>query len=383
MARYRETFRRHRRLLIVPIIVSAVVAGWFSFGAAPTYRSSASLWIDNGPSDGTSLNTGVQAPSGDTEDGTLVVTSLSGNSALADPSGVEQELLDELLYTPGFDYDVGKGSSLQRYLASGVSSGFAPTDLLHRSTEPLEERIATAVGFGISSATPGPQVLRVSFTGPTPAVAQSVLGSVITHMQGETSRYGQDFGKTAEALYRTKLQAAQGVLANAKASLAQYESAHQSAVAGTDQIDSALAREVKSATTQLALATSGVDEAAGATASGAQESLIRVIDPPSLPAGQVTGFVERLLGVFGGLFAGVLIAGLGLVWLTPGSGRAWDAELSEKWLAATYTARPRAVRPTRQAARRGSSPAPRRARASATAKRVIPAPDPNRAPETA
>jgi hypothetical protein len=384
MASYRATFRKHWLLLIVPIIAATVVGGWLTFGAAPTYRSTASLWIDNSPSDGSSLNAGV-APSLVPNDGSNLTT--PGTTSLTDPSEVEQQLLDELLYTSTFDFNVAKASSLGPFLATGrADRGFAPSDLLSKSSdEPLQEQLELSVGLGVASSTPGPQVLKVTYIGPSPAVAQSVLGSLITHMQGETSQYGQDFGKTAEAIYRSKLRAAQGVLANAKDSADQYQSDHPTATANSDPIYAALYRAVKSANTQLALAASGAESAAGATASGGQAPLIRLIDPPSLPAGPVAGTGHNVTGLFAGLFAGILASILGLFWLTPGDPRPWDAELSTaSWLNPSPAPRARTVRRSSSEAQR---PAPR------TARRVAPAPpradrtmrlaDPNRAPETA
>ena len=43
---YRETFRRHRKLLCTPMVLGALAAALFLFGMGRTYTSTASLWVD-------------------------------------------------------------------------------------------------------------------------------------------------------------------------------------------------------------------------------------------------------------------------------------------------------------------------------------------------
>ena len=306
MRRYLETFRQHRALVILPVVLSAVVAGWFAFGAPPSYRSTASLWVDNAPSTGTSLQPGIA----------------STDTSLAGPSSVEQTVLGEMLYTPSFDLAVGEASSLPRFLASGEGDdGFSPSALLSRASGSISEQIESSVGYGVTSSTPGPQVLRLSYTGPSPATAQSVLGSLIHQMQSPTSQFGEDFGKAAASVYQGNLLAATTAAATARVQVAAYSHAHRSATVQNDPIYGALVKAAGLATAQLAAASSGY-------APGSQEEgLVRVIDPPSLPAGPVLGTAQSVLGVIGGIFAGLLVSALAVIAMTPGGTDRWDADV--------------------------------------------------------
>src|SRR3954471_19446894 len=92
---YRETFRRHRKLLCLPVVLGGLAAAFFLFGTGKTYSSTASLWVD----------TTATAPSS--------VGDGSGSTPLAQPPAVaEQSLLSELLTTRAFTASVAQNSLL-------------------------------------------------------------------------------------------------------------------------------------------------------------------------------------------------------------------------------------------------------------------------------
>jgi hypothetical protein len=317
MRAYRQTFRQHRVLLTLPVVLSALVAGWFTFGAAPQYRSTASLWVDNGPAGESSL-TDVADP----------IAPGAGSAGVADtPASLEQTNLQQLLHTADFDLAVARGSSLPRFLAAHNGGGFSPTALLHSpSTDPILDAAGT-IGTAVTITTPGPQVLLLGFTGPTPRVATSVLASLISHIEGRTGQFGTDYGKTAQGVYSDKARNAAVAAANARASLADYRRTHATASGRVDTIEAALDTQVQATTARLAVAQAALRQEATYAQNGGGIALLRVIDQPAVPSGPVSGASTAVLGVAAGAFAGLLISLLAVIALSPGRPGPWDAEL--------------------------------------------------------
>jgi uncharacterized protein involved in exopolysaccharide biosynthesis len=44
--RYVDTYRQHRRLFLLPLLIGMLFALWINLGAPSLYRSSTSLWSD-------------------------------------------------------------------------------------------------------------------------------------------------------------------------------------------------------------------------------------------------------------------------------------------------------------------------------------------------
>ena len=292
MSAYRETFRRHRVLFALPAVLAALAVAALTLTTPPSYESFASLWVDNGPAAGSSLGNANQT---------------------VEPSAVEDTTLTELLATQTFDLAVGDGSSLKRSVAS--SGGTAKT-------------IATAVAAGVGSTTPGPQVLQITFTGATPQVAQSTLSSLITQLENSTTRFGEDFGKTAQAYYQGQVRTATQAVSRAAAASAAYLRRHPSVTVQTDQNYAALVAAVGSATSQLATAKASLNQAAGQAQGSAAATTIRVIDPASVPTGPLSGKKKAAMEVVGAILAGMLISLLIIVAITPSGQDRWDEEMS-------------------------------------------------------
>src|SRR6476646_11079167 len=179
-ASYRETFRQHRKLLSLPIVLAVVIAAWSMFGAQKSYMSTVSLWVDNAAPADSSLG--------------------NANPAVTPPSQQEQQVVTELLATPSFALAVGHHSQLASYLAANPSGGMTPAALLKQLSGPgsLDDRIITALGpKAVLTNTPGPQVLQVSFTGPTPAVAQGTLTALVAELRKASEQYSQQHNQGA------------------------------------------------------------------------------------------------------------------------------------------------------------------------------------------
>jgi uncharacterized protein involved in exopolysaccharide biosynthesis len=206
---YRETFRQHRLVLSLPILLAVVIAAWFVLGAAKSYESTASLWVDNSAPAASSVG--------------------NANPALTPPSTIEEDVLTELIATKSFVLAVGHDSLLAPYLASHASSGFSPTALFGGPGS-LNKRILGAFGpKQLTTAVPGPQVLQINYSGPTPAVAQSTLNEIVRELLQQTNSFGQAHNQSALTYYRIQIDQATQALNNARAQLDAYRTEHPTA----------------------------------------------------------------------------------------------------------------------------------------------------------
>lgn len=169
---YRETFRRHRILLSVPIVLAVVISGWLVLSKAPSYSSTANLWVSYPKSANSSLT--------------------KASPGIIPPAQQEQGVFKELLATRAFALKVGHTSALAPYLASHASGGSSPLSFLSsKGGGSLDDQIILALGpKQVSTSVPGPQVLQLSYTGPTAAVARSTLGALVTQLQQRSAHYG-------------------------------------------------------------------------------------------------------------------------------------------------------------------------------------------------
>jgi uncharacterized protein involved in exopolysaccharide biosynthesis len=318
---YRETFRQHRKLLILPVILTVFIAAWFVFGAQKSYQSSVSLWVDN------------PAPS-DSSLGNL-------NPAETAPSQQEQQVVQELLATPSFAIAVGHHSSLASYLASNPGGGMSPTALLKKLSGPgsLDDQIVAALGpKAVSTTTPGPQVLQISFNGPTPAVAQSALNALVTELQRDSSQFSQQHNEQALSYYKAQVQSAEQSLNSTRAEANQYLEQHPNASTSDPNLTALTAAE-GAASTQLTQANSNLSAAASAVKGIGNGSDVQVIDPATMPTSPLSGKKKQIEELLAGLFAGLLLSFLGTIALTRGKSDPWEDELEQSFAALDRPAR--------------------------------------------
>lgn len=316
MARYRETFRRHPIRFALPIIISIAFAAWSAFGAPRVYRSTASVWIDNGPAEGSSL------------DSLSDQTAEAATGLLSEPFGpapIEQLTLKEQLTTPSFDLAVGRDSLLPRYLASGARQGFSPTVLLKHGAASIPYQVTQAIRTGASASATGPEVLRLAYGGPSPAVAQSVVKSLIAHIKTNSTLYGNDFAQTEALFFEKTATVASRASVNAAATVASYKRQHPSATVQTDPIYAALRAAANKTSSVLTATTAAVGSLNRGSAG--MNAVIRVIDPPTLPSGPTVSTSQTALSLLDGLVAGVLMSLVAVILATP-TARPWDTELS-------------------------------------------------------
>ncbi|HEX3617948.1 MAG TPA: hypothetical protein VHU61_15510 [Solirubrobacteraceae bacterium] len=297
------------------MIVAAAFAGWFTFGAAPSYQSSASLWVDNGASVSSSLDSGANTGSG-----------------TVGPASLESEVLDELLATSSFSESVAKGSQLVSFFAAGkTSGGFSLSALMARRHEreaPLGQAMLS-ISTGVTTMVAGPQVLNISYDGPSPTVAQSVVRSLLKQLRKAGNKYSATIGQAADSYYHKRLQSAMSLAENNQDALSAYEHTHPGAGQG-DADYTALAAEARTSAARLATLKlnsnqASVEESSGNGASAATTS---VLDAASLSDTPTSGMFMHVLGVFAGGFVGLVLSVAALMLLhAPPETRRWDAEM--------------------------------------------------------
>ncbi len=303
---YRETFRRNRLLLSLPMLVAMLLGAWSALGAAKAYESTLTLWVD----------TPGSAPSS-------VANVAPG---VTPPSAQEQTVLTELLATPNFVLTIGHDSMLGQYLAAHPGSGFGPSAMIGQlmgGGGSVGSRILAAFGgTNVVSAMPGPQVLSISFTGPTPAVAQSVLNTLVDVLQRESSSLTGEHGLAMLANYRSQVRAASHAVSVARSNEAAYVRLHRGATTA-DPVFSTLANALTAANGELNQAEIALNGWRSAATGG---TTMTVLDPATLPAAPTSGKKKIVEGVLGGLFGGAVVAFLGTIALTRKKSDPWEEE---------------------------------------------------------
>ncbi len=289
---YRETFRRHRALLLLPVVLATAITVWSAVTAPPMYEAAASVWSDS--ADSTAQAYGAPPP-----------------------TAQEQSMLMELLTTDSFRTAVAKQAGLDVYLAHNSQQGWGPVALVSklRGTPSLETMISIALGPKRVRATPqGPHVLKISFDAPTPVLAARTLRVLVAQYVKNRAALRAD----ALTAYRNQVDGASAALTKARAGIASYLLQHPNRAdsRSNSQLATMLHSE-QSALQQLETATRTLNqESAAVLDSSSVGTMLRVVDPPEVPTAAISGPKKLVKALFAGLFAGALIGVLGLVALT-------------------------------------------------------------------
>ncbi len=157
----RDVFRRHWKLLVIPIPLALLITIWVVVATPTMYQSQAAIW-----SDATTAQAAQTAPT---------ATGLT-------PAGQEQSLLDELLSTDSFRQAVATAGPLAGWLAEHPASRLTPSGLigLLRASPGPSDRIRSALLSGTSTTVDGPQVLSIGFKAQRPSVARGTLTAMLT-----------------------------------------------------------------------------------------------------------------------------------------------------------------------------------------------------------
>ena len=266
-------------------MLAGFLAFWTVAGSPKAYESTASVWVDSPPPLPTSLN--------------------ETNPTVRTPAEQQQLLLGELLRTRGFRLTVGHKSPLQGYYAGNPSEGWGPTTLLGGGHRSPDARIVGALGpKQVTSIVAGPQVLQVTYQGPTPAVAAGTLRALLNQFSAERARLEVERNRSLVGFYQDQLRSARRALLEARAT-------------GTPGA-------LRLATADYGRAQRRVQRASNAADAGTAHLGIAIIDPPRVPVGPVAGHKKTVMALVGGMFVGALISFLGVVALTPSRPGEWD-----------------------------------------------------------
>jgi uncharacterized protein involved in exopolysaccharide biosynthesis len=291
--RYMNTYREHRALFLVPLLVGMLFALWVTLGSPAVYRSSTSMWSDTA---GGSANDLSGAPP---------------------PAAQEQTMLNELLRTQSFQNSVAEAGPLADYLRAHPSQGWGPGALMKklRGAPTLDERIATALSPKlVTSLVLGPHVLRVNYDGPTPEVSYGTLRALISQYEKQRDELRAD----ALDSYRASVAAASTALTSARTKIQAYMREHPGASASDPQVV-AMQHAERNALDQVAAATQGLTDAAN-TSLDSTGTTLRVVDKPEIPTAAYSRHKKLLFGLFAGLFVGALVSLLAIYALTKRSG---------------------------------------------------------------
>jgi uncharacterized protein involved in exopolysaccharide biosynthesis len=323
---YRETFRRHRKLFCLPIILGAFAAAFFLLGTGRTYKSTASLWVDTAPTMPSSL-------------------SAASGPLTQPPASAEQGILSELLTTASFDSAVAAHSLIGKSL---------------RSADAIRAKAAELLANGqVGQTVSGGQVLQISYSASSPALAESVLRALIAQLSIYTDSLTAQHAQAAVAYDRDQVKVAQSALAMARANVTAYQAQHPQ-VTPRDTNYAALLSTQNNAATQLARANTALSQAAD-TGTGNGVWSIRVVDPPAQATTTPLGKKKIAEVILGGALGGLLVSFLAVVALTPAKKEVWEDELpiGEPFFPDMPSAEPSpAESPSVATAPRPSTPAP-------------------------
>ena len=286
---YVQTFKRHRLLFSLPVVIMSVLALWFVLGTPKQYKAGASLFVDTPVTQPSSFN--------------------DPNPGDVTPAAQSQQLLNELLATRSFRMKIGHKGPLTKYLATHPGEGWGPKALLGKlrgSTSPQDRTWSALDAKHVITALPGGQIMSIELHGPTPQVAVGTLKALLTTFASERRAIDVQRQESAVSHYKNQLTTAQAQLDDVNASIA---SGDVSATEGLALQRASQAR-VRRATRALGQARFSLDAAKG---SG---PMYQVMDAPSLPAPAVSGIKKSVFGVVAGIFVGCLISLLAIVLLT-------------------------------------------------------------------
>jgi hypothetical protein len=294
--RYAQTFMRHPRAFLAPVLLSAVISVWVVLGAGDMYRSTTNLWFDN---------------------------SAPGQSPLAQPDGVvrppaaqQQLLLNELLTTRRFRLDVGRRGPLAKYLHRHSANGWGPFTIASRlrGVPALDDRIVSALSTKHVIATiSGPQVLAVSLDAPDPIVAAGTLRALVQEFVRENSLLRVETGRRALADYQRQVDLAAAAVAKARVRVNDYVRSHPNAPFNDPRLV-ALRRAETAASAQLRNTTVSLNQLAGDRPSAAAETTtFRVIDSPRVPRSPNGKHKMILFALIAGLLVGLGVSVLAVV----------------------------------------------------------------------
>lgn len=290
-----ETAFRHRRLIGIPILVSLLVALAFGAVQPKTYASGSTVWFD--------VATTAAIPS------SVPVGAETGAAS------EEVAIIKEFLSTQQFVHAVATRGPLESYLASHSNwqTGWAAfpglAKVFGNASQPPDVRAADAIAKGVAVTSSGPQVVAITFNGPTAAVAQGTVKAILDQFSDQVLSTRRAQAQSAVTTQSTVVDNAQQAVARAQSELGAYEAAHPQASLANDTQLASLETAVGLVTDRYQNEVVTMDKVTTDLAEVGQNAGFHVIDQPTSAGSPAGRSKQLLLATIAGLLVGLALSG--------------------------------------------------------------------------
>jgi uncharacterized protein involved in exopolysaccharide biosynthesis len=300
MKRYLRTFRRHKLLVIAPVVLALVVGLGIELNSPRHYQAQGTLWAD------------TPVP------GSTTVFSTSPPSQT--PASQGASVLSELLVTDHFLKELAPRSPWAAYLRQHPGAVGTVFGSLQKNTT------VTVVG---------PQVIGVSYQSSDSATTAPMVKAIMNTFVAQLVSLQQTRDQQQITYDKQAVQTASTALSTAQKQLSEYLLGHPQAPGATvDPTVTQLSGNVATAQQSYGAAVGNLNASEQGLSNASDSSQLHVIDQPA--AANAQGRKKKIAyGGIGGLFAGVVISILLLSWLVSKDTSPWDAEEVEDELGLT------------------------------------------------
>jgi uncharacterized protein involved in exopolysaccharide biosynthesis len=310
MQRYLETFFRHRRPLIAPVVIALVVSVGFVALQPRTYQATAQIWFNS----------------------TTIAGDTSQVNAYLTPAQVGEGVLQELLQTRSFCVNVGQRGPLADYMQQGhmpasdpLSTALGALDQLRgkaatNQRQAVDDAVQALLQKQVTVSVTGAQIVTVNFTYSNPYIAAGTLKELVKEFSDQVLAAQQVKNRQQLNSLIQQVQDEQKQVDAADAALASYLNQHpalRSATGGSpaDPTYAGLQQVSTQAHTQYADLVQKRDQAQLIQNQLGQGSTsdFRVITPATLPDRPQSFSRTLISGLGAGLLVGLLVAMVALV----------------------------------------------------------------------
>ena len=300
MKRYLRAFRRHKLIVIAPVVLALVVGLGIELMQPRNYQAQGALWADSPvPSDSTVFST---SPVNQT------------------PASQGASVLTELLATNQFMNALGPRSPWAAYLRAH------PQDV---------DKVFASLQKNTTVSVLGPQVVGVTYQAKDPDTAMTMARAIMNTFVVQLVALQKQRDQQQIIYDKQNLDTAQKALDYSQNQLSQYLLLHPQAPGATvDPTATQLSGNVATAQQAYGQAVSNYNASQLGLSSAADSSQLHVIDKPTDASAQ--GRKKKIVYAgIGGLFVGAVISILLLSWLVSKETAPWDAEDVEDELGLT------------------------------------------------
>jgi len=300
MKRYLRTFRRHKLLVVAPLVLALLVGLGYELTSPRHYVAQGTLWADAPVPEGSSV--------------------LAQSPPSPSPAAQQAAVLSELLGTDHFLAEIGQRSPYAGYLRAHPGALDTVFASLHKNT---------------TVSVLGPQVISVGYQSTDSATTAPMARAIMNAFVAELVSLQQARDKQQITYDKQNLQTASSALSAAQEQLSQYLAAHPQLPGATvDPTVTQLSGNVATAEQGYGSAVASYNGSELGLSSAKDTSQLHVIDQPANAFAQAHKKAIVYAGV-GGLFAGGVISILLLSLLVNNDTSPWDAEDLENELGLT------------------------------------------------